>query len=229
MEHPYLFLPKIFELFGLGHFANAYPHVVYSWLVLLILIVLAYLGGRSISLVPGKAQNFFEVVVSGMEEFMVDVTGEEGRWFFPLVGSIFLYIVTCNLIGLIPGFFPPTASINTTLSCALVSFTFTHFIGVKYHGVKYIKHFLGPIWWMIPIILPIELIGHLARIMSLSFRLFGNKMGHELVLMILFMLAGAFFAPLPIMAMGIFVSFVQAFVFFLLSIMYFSGAMEHAH
>ncbi len=229
MEHPYLFLPKIFELFGLGHFANAYPHVVYSWLVLLILIVLAYLGGRSISLVPGKAQNFFEVVVSGMEEFMVDVTGEEGRWFFPLVGSIFLYIVTCNLIGLIPGFFPPTASINTTLSCALVSFTFTHFIGVKYHGVKYIKHFLGPIWWMIPIILPIELIGHLARIMSLSFRLFGNMMGHELVLMILFMLAGAFFAPLPIMAMGIFVSFVQAFVFFLLSIMYFSGAMEHAH
>jgi len=229
MEHPYLFLPKVFELFGLGHFANAYPHVVYSWLVLLILIVLAYIGGRTITLVPGKAQNFFEVVVSGMEEFMVDVTGEEGRWFFPLVGSIFLYIVTCNLIGLIPGFFPPTASINTTLSCALVSFIFTHFVGLKYHGVKYIKHFLGPIWWMIPIILPIELIGHLARIMSLSFRLFGNMMGHELVLMILFMLAGAFFAPLPIMAMGIFVSFVQAFVFFLLSIMYFSGAMEHAH
>lgn len=229
MEHPYLFLPKVFELFGFGHFANAYPHVVYSWLVLLILIVLAYIGGRTITLVPGKAQNFFEVVVSGMEEFMVDVTGEEGRWFFPLVGSIFLYIVTCNLIGLIPGFFPPTASINTTLSCALVSFIFTHFVGVKYHGVKYIKHFLGPIWWMIPIILPIELIGHLARIMSLSFRLFGNMMGHELVLMILFMLAGAFFAPLPIMAMGIFVSFVQAFVFFLLSIMYFSGAMEHAH
>ena len=219
MEHPYLFLPKIFELFGLGHFANAYPHVVYSWLVLLILIVLAYIGGRSIALVPGKAQNFFEVVVSGMEEFMVDVTGEEGRWFFPLVGTIFLYIVTCNLIGLIPGFFPPTASINTTLSCALVSFAFTHFIGIKYHGIKYIKHFLGPIWWMIPIIFPIELIGHLARIMSLSFRLFGNMMGHELVLMILFMLAGAFFAPLPIMAMGIFVSFVQAFVFFLLSIM----------
>jgi len=229
MEHPYLFLPKVFELFGLGHFANSYPHVVYSWLVLLVLILLAYFGTRRIALVPGKAQNFFEVVVSGMEEFMVDVTGEEGRWFFPLVGTIFLYIATCNLIGLIPGFFPPTASINTTLSCALVSFVFTHFIGIKYHGVKYIKHFLGPIWWMIPIILPIELIGHPARIMSLSFRLFGNMMGHELVLMILFMLAGAFFAPLPIMAMGIFVSFVQAFVFFLLSTMYFSGSMENAH
>jgi F-type H+-transporting ATPase subunit a len=229
MDHPYLFLTPVFELFGLGHFARLYPHVVYSWLVLLILIVLAFLGTRKITLIPGKAQNFFEAVLSGMEDFMVDITGDEGRWFFPVIASIFLYIATCNLIGLVPGFFPPTASINTTLSCALVAFTFTHFIGIKYHGAKYIKHFLGPIWWMIPIIFPIELIGHLARIMSLSFRLFGNMMGHELVLMILFMLAGAFFAPLPIMAMGIFVSIVQAFVFFLLSIMYFSGAMEHAH
>jgi F-type H+-transporting ATPase subunit a len=82
---------------------------------------------------------------------------------------------------------------------------------------------------MIPIIMPIEIIGHAARILSLSFRLFGNMMGHELVLGILFALAGAFFAPLPIMALGIFVAFVQAFVFFLLSIMYFTGAMEHAH
>ena len=229
MEHPFLILPTMLDFIGLGHFAAAYPHVVYSWFVILLLILLAYACTRTIRLIPGRAQNFFEVVVSGMEEFMVDVTGEEGRWFFPLVGTIFLYIATCNLIGLIPGFFPPTASINTTLSCALVSFLFTHFVGVKYHGIKYIKHFLGPIWWMTPIIFPIEVIGHLARIMSLSFRLFGNMMGHELVLMILFMLAGAFFAPLPIMAMGIFVSFVQAFVFFLLSIMYFSGAMEHAH
>jgi F-type H+-transporting ATPase subunit a len=135
----------------------------------------------------------------------------------------------CNLCGLFPGFFPPTASINTTLSCAVPVFIATHVIGIKYHGAKYVKHFLGPIWWMSPLILVIEIIGHLARIMSLSFRLFGNIMGHELVLGILFMLAGVFFAPLPIMAMGIFVSFVQAFVFFLLSIMYFALAMEPAH
>jgi F-type H+-transporting ATPase subunit a len=180
-------------------------------------------------MIPTKGQNFFEIVVSGLEEFMVDITGEEGRWFFPFIATLFLYIATCNLCGLLPGFFPPTASINTTLSCALPVFIFTHYIGIRYHGLKYIKHFLGPVWWMAPLIFVIELIGHLARIMSLSFRLFGNIMGHELVLAILFMLAGAFFAPLPIMAMGIFVSFVQAFVFFLLSIMYFAGAMEHAH
>jgi F-type H+-transporting ATPase subunit a len=229
MEHPYLFLVKLFEFIGLGHFAHAYPHVIYSWFVILLLIVFAVLATRKIEMIPTKAQNFFELVISGMEEFMVDITGEEGRWFFPIIATIFIYIATCNLLGLVPGFYPPTASINTTVSCAIPVFVFTHIIGLKYHGIKYIKHFLGPVWWLIPIILPIELIGHLARILSLSFRLFGNITGHELVLAILFMLAGAFFAPLPIMAMGIFVSFVQAFVFFLLSIMYFSGAMEEAH
>jgi F-type H+-transporting ATPase subunit a len=229
MEHPYLFLVKLFEMIGLGHFAHAYPHVLYSWFAVLLLIVFAVLATKRIEMIPAKAQNFFEVVISGMEEFMVDITGEEGRWFFPLIATVFLYIATCNLLGLIPGFYPPTASINTTASCAITVVVFTHILGVKYHGVKYIKHFLGPIWWLIPIVLPIEIIGHLARILSLSFRLFGNITGHELVLAILFMLAGAFFAPLPIMAMGIFVAFVQAFVFFLLSIMYFSGAMEEAH
>ncbi len=229
MEHPYLILVKLFELIGLGHFAHAYPHVIYSWFAILLLIILAVLATRRIALVPAGGQNFFEIVISGMEEFMVDITGEEGRKFFPFVATIFIYIAFCNLMGLVPGFYPPTASINTTVACAIPVFLFTHFIGIKYHGIKYIKHFLGPVWWLIPIILPIEIVGHLARVMSLSFRLFGNITGHELVLAILFMLAGAFFAPLPIMAMGVFVAFVQAFVFFLLSIMYFAGSMEEAH
>jgi len=229
MEHPYLFLVKLFELIGLGHFAHSYPHVIYSWFVILLLVLLAFLATRKIRMIPAKGQSFFEIVVSGMEEFMVDITGEEGRWFFPLIATVFIYIATCNLLGLVPGFFPPTASINTTLSCAVTVFVFTHYIGIKYHGIKYIKHFLGPIWWLIPIIMPIEIISHLARVLSLSIRLFGNITGHELVLGILFLLAGAFLAPLPIMVMGIFVAFLQAFIFFLLSIMYFSGAMEEAH
>ena len=171
------------------------------------------IAAKSVSLIPGKAQNVFEVIISGIENFMIDVTGEEGRWLFPLVATIFIYIFSCNLIGLVPGFFPPTASLNTTASCALTVVIFTHIIGIKYHGVKYIKHFLGPVWWMIPIVFPIEVIGHLARILSLSFRLFGNMMGHELVLGILFVLAGLFFAPLPIMALGIFVCSCSGFCF----------------
>ena len=231
MEHPWMFLVKFCELLGPGpaHFAHANPHVLYAWLVMLFLVVCGALGAKGVSMIPGKAQNFFEVVISGIEDFMVDIAGDEARWFFPLVATIFIFIFISNLAGMVPTFFPPTANINTTLGCALVVFVFTHFIGIKYHGVNYYKHFLGPVWWMIPIMLPIELIGHCARVLSLTFRLFGNMMGHELVLTILFLLAGAFFAPLPIMVLGVFVALVQAFVFFLLSIMYFQGSMEHAH
>ncbi len=220
---------KLLQMPGLEKWAASNPHVIYSWVVIALIVGLAALATKGIQMVPSKAQNISELIVSSMEEFMVDITGEEGRWLFPLAGTVFLYVFISNLIGLVPGFFPPTANLNTTASCALVVFFATHIIGIKYHGAKYIKHFMGPVWWMSPLIFVIEIIGHLARILSLSFRLFGNMMGHEIVLAILFGLAGAFFAPLPIMALGVFVSFVQGFVFFLLTIIYFTGAMEHAH
>jgi len=229
MEHPYLILVKFCELIGFGHFAHAYPHVIYTWFVMILLIVLGAIAAKGVTMVPGKMQNLFEMVISGIEEFMVDQTGEEGRWVFPILGTVFLYIFTCNLIGLVPTLMPPTASINTTVSCAITVFVFTHFIGFKYHGLKYYKHFMGPVWWLSPLILPIELVSHFARVLSLSMRLFGNMFGHEMVLFIFFGLAGLFLAPLPIMAMGIFVSFVQAFIFFLLSTIYFMLSMEHAH
>ena len=229
MEHPYLFFVKLFELIGLGHFAHTYPHVIYSWVIMILLIACSAAATRKITIIPSGAQNFFEVLISGMEEFMVDITGEEGRWLVPITATVFIYVAVCNLIGLVPGFLPPSANLNTTASVAIVVVVFTHVIGIKYHGVKYIKHFMGPVWWMSPLIFVIEIIGHMARILSLSFRLFGNMMGHEIVLFILFGLAGAFFAPLPIMALGIFVALVQAFVFFLLAIIYFTGSIEHAH
>jgi len=229
MEHPYLFFVKLFELIGLGHFAHTYPHVIYSWVIMILLIGCSAMATKKITLIPSGSQNFFEVLISGMEEFMVDITGEEGRWLVPVTATVFIYVAVCNLIGLVPGFLPPSANLNTTASVALVVVVFTHVIGIKYHGVKYIKHFLGPVWWLSPLMFAIEVIGHIARILSLSFRLFGNMMGHEIVLSILFGLAGVFFAPLPIMALGIFVAIVQAFVFFLLSIIYFTGSIEHAH
>ena len=178
---------------------------VYSWVLMAFLIIVGFLAGKGVQLIPGKLQNLMELVVSGIENFMVETIGEEGRWLLPLAATVFIYVFIGNLIGIIPGFFPPTANLNTTASCAIVVVVFTHVIGVKYHGAAYIKHFMGPVWWMAPLIFVIELIGHAARILSLSFRLFGNMMGHEIVLGILFGLAGAFFAPLPIMALGIFV------------------------
>ena len=225
MEHPILFLDLFLEKFGL----HIPPHVSYAVLVALILLGLGWLAGRRISLVPKGAQNVFELVVSGLEEFMVEVTGEEGRAFFPYIASIFLFIMLCNLIGLLPGFYSPTANVNTTLSLALCSFIYTHYLGIKYHGAKYIKHFLGPIPALAPLFFMIEIVGHSARVLSLTLRLFGNIMGEDLVLTILLFLAGMFLAPLPMMFLAVFTSVVQAFVFTLLSMMYFAGAMEHAH
>ena len=228
MEHPIFFIDAILSALGVQH-PGSYSHVTYTWLAMLILIASAFFLARKIKLVPEKGQNFFEVLIDGLETFMVDITGPEGRFFFPYIATIFLFILVSNLIGLIPGFFSPTANLNTTLALALCTFVVTHAIGIKFHGVKYIKHFCGPVWWLIPLMLPIELIGHLARIMSLSVRLFGNIFGKEMVLAILFGLAGLYLAPLPIMFLGILVCFIQALVFMLLSTMYFVGAMEHAH
>lgn len=229
MEHPILFLVQLFELIGLGDFAHHYPHVIYTWFVMIILIVFGLLATRVISMIPAKWQNVFECVIDYMEDFTVDITGEHGRPYFPILATVFLYIFVCNLIGLMPGLFPPTANLDTTLSCAIPVFIMTHIIGFKTHGVAYIKQFTGPIWWLAPLMIVLESIGHLARIMSLSIRLFGNMMGKELVLSILFMLAGAYFAPLPILVLGLLVCFIQAFVFYLLSTMYFTLALEEAH
>jgi len=225
MEHPILFLDLIQGFFK----THIPPHVTYTWLIMGLLVGLGLLASRRVSLVPKGAQNVFELVISSLEEFMVEVTGEEGRAFFPFICTLFLFIFACNLLGLIPGFYSPTANINTPLSMALCTFVFTHYLGVKYHGPKYIKHFLGPIPALAPLFFPIEVVGHCARVLSLTLRLFGNIMGEDLVLAILLFLAGKFLAPLPMMFLAVFTSAVQAFIFTLLAMMYFAGSMEHAH
>lgn len=225
MEHPILFLDMLFKAIHI----NLPPHVTYTWLVMLILIILARLASSSINMIPQGAQNVFEVIIGNAEDFLVSIAGEEGRAFFPFICTLFLLIFSCNIIGMLPGGFAPTSSLNTTAGCAICVFIYTHYLGIKLHGAKYIKHFLGPMPALAPLMLIIELIGHFARVLSLSFRLFGNMFGHELVLGILIAIAGLYLAPLPIMFLGLFTSFVQALVFVLLSMIYFAGAMEEAH
>lgn len=246
MEHPILFLNLLLEnLFHLpvphdmpqpGNFWDLQqllaPHVTYTLLIMLFLIILPKLtmGSGKLEMIPGHGQNFWEVVVGGIEDFMAEHMGREGaRMMFPMLATFGLFILVSNLVGLVPGFFSPTANLNITLAMTLIVFVTTHFLGVKYHGGAYIKHFLGPMPVLIPLMLPIELISHFARILSLSIRLFGNIMAKETLLAILFILAGAYFAPLPILILGVLVSFVQAAVFVLLSVLYFAMAMEEAH
>ncbi len=160
---------------------------------------------------------------------MVDVTGEEGRFVFPLIGTLALYILFSNYLGLAPGMFSPTANLNTTLACALIVVVYTHVIGFKFHGAKYYKHFLGPVLFIAPLMFIIEVIGHLARALSLSIRLFGNIFGKEMILGVFVFLAGLYLAPLPILFLGLFVGAVQTLIFCLLSMMYFAFAIEEAH
>ncbi len=240
MEHPILFISIILEKLGLpvphGPVGNTFleqlcePYMTYTWLVMAFLFIVSKLTLSNLELVPGKGQNFWEMVIGGMDDFFVENMGRKlADQFFPMLATFALYIAVANLIGLIPGFMSPTASLNTTLALTLIVWATHHFIGIREHGLSYYKHFMGPMWWLVPLMLPIELISNLARLVSLSVRLFGNIYAKETLLAILFMLAGAWFAPLPIMMLGVLVSLVQAMVFVLLSVVYFGQAQEHAH
>lgn len=224
MTHPFLFLQWLAEKLHL-HIGD---HVYYTWFAMLLLIALAFLASRAVKIVPGGLQNFMEVVVAGLENLIEDTMGHKGKAYFPLIASLALFILVSNLIALIPGFMPPTADLNTNAALALTVFAMTHIVGVKEHGVGYLKHFIGPVWWLAPIMFPIEVIGHMARPLSLTLRLFGNMYGHEIVLMIFLSLV-PFLVPVPMMLMGVLVAFIQTFVFTLLSMIYIAGALEEAH
>jgi F-type H+-transporting ATPase subunit a len=229
MVHPLLFLEFFRKLLAPLHITGASADAIaYTWLIIVLLLVLSVLATSAIKSIPSGLQNFMEVVIGGIENMIVETMGEHGRPFFPLIATLAIFVLVSNLIGLIPGFFPPTANINTTAACAIIVFLSTHVVGIKHHGLAYIKHFLGPIAWLAPIMFFIEVIGHMSRPVSLTLRLFGNMNGHELVLMIFFGLA-PFLVPLPMMLMGVLVSFIQAFVFMLLAMIYIQGSLEHAH
>jgi F-type H+-transporting ATPase subunit a len=229
MVHPYLFLHFFREILAPLHISEAGADaVVYTWLVMIGLVLLSLAATKGMQSVPSGLQNFMEVVVGGIENMLVETMGEKGKPFFPLIATLAVFILVSNLIGLVPGFFPPTANINTTAACAVVVFVATHYVGLKEHGLGYVKHFMGPIIWLAPMMFFIEVIGHFSRVISLTLRLFGNMNGHELVLIIFFGLA-PFLVPLPMMLMGVLVSFIQAFVFMLLAMIYIQGSLEHAH
>ena len=229
MVHPLLFLQFFRSLLAPLHISEAGADAIaYTWLIMVLLLVVSFLATKALKAIPGGLQNFMEVIVGGIENMIVETMGEHGRPFFPLIATLALFILVSNLIGLVPGFYPPTANINTTAACAVIVFVATHVVGIKEHGIKYVKHFMGPILWLAPMMFFIEVIGHVSRVISLTLRLFGNMNGHELVLMIFFGLA-PFLVPLPMMLMGVLVSFIQAFVFMLLAMIYISGSMEEAH
>lgn len=210
------------------------PYVSYSWLAMGVLIGVSVAVKNKLSLIPSGIQNVMEVFADFfLSQSNANIGHHYGEKFYPLLGTIFLYIMTCNLFGLIPGFESPTSNINTTASMAVPVFFIYQFYGLKVHGAGYIKHFLGPIRSVAAIPFMIfmfflEIIGHLVRPITLSVRLFGNMMAKHLLLIILGILAPAII-PVAILGLGTLISFIQAYVFMLLTTLYLAGAVEEAH
>jgi F-type H+-transporting ATPase subunit a len=202
-------------------------YVVMCLIVALLLMVLMGLAARSARTVPSKRQSFLELIIQAFEGQLVEIIGEKGRQFLPLIATMGLFIFACNLIGLVPGFMSPTSKLTVTAACALVVFFYYHWQGIKTQGpVKYLKHFFGPIPALAPLLLPIEIISHFSRVVSLSIRLFGNIFAEELLIVVMVSII-PFFLPLPFMAVALFTSFIQAFVFVLLACIYIAGAVAH--
>jgi len=198
--------------------------------IIIGLFIFSILATRNLKLVPGRLQSVMELFIGFFSDIVDESMGPKGKGFKSFVFTLALYIFLANVMGLIPGLIPPTANLNTPVALALIVFFTTHFIGIREHGIKYIKHFVGPVWALAALMIPIEIVGHVARPLSLSLRLFGNMMGHEqIVNVLLSIMPYAFPLLLLTTLLGIVVIFIQAFIFTLLSVMYFGSAIEEAH
>jgi F-type H+-transporting ATPase subunit a len=205
-----------------------------SLLVAAVVVGFSFLVTRRMTLVPKGRQNLVEMVVEALSGFLREMIGPEGPRYLPLIASLFLFILCSNLLGLIPGFASPTSNLNTTLALALVAFFSYHIMGLSAKGLRYFKDFLGPVWWLSPLMLPLEVISHLARILSLSFRLFGNIKGEDIVIAILILLAGLVHYVVPwhilMLPLAVFTSVVQALIFTMLTTLYIASAVtEESH
>lgn len=222
-----------FDLFGVDHH---YTAVAASLFVTALVVVFSVVG--RLALGSGEAaiqpegrltiKGFFEAFTEFINGVIKMVLGDHGSHYIPLFGAIFFYIVLANLLGLVPGVPASTADLNTALAIGLFSFVAYNAIGFKHAGLHYLQHFMGPVWWMAPLLLPIELISNFVRPVSLGMRLSVNMTADHTILGTFIDLTKVV-VPVIFYGMGTFVSFVQAFVFTLLSMVYVMMATADDH
>ena len=204
--------------------------IVMQLLVVATIIVLfAILKPRLSVDKPGKLQQIFEVIYDFVHGQADDMVGHDAPKHTTLFGTFFVFILLCNLIGIIPGFQSPTQFVYVPAGCAVVAFLYYNFVGVRKNGVlQYLRHFAGPIWWVSPLMFVIEIISHLARPLSLTIRLFANMFAGEQVTLV-FLSLTYFIIPALFMGLHVFVSLLQAYIFMLLTMMYVGGAVAEEH
>ncbi len=224
-------------------FLHHYENVIFSWMVAVFLCVLAYLVYRKRSIMPGRWQNAVEMVVEALDNFVCGILGPEGRRFTPFLGTLFIYILTMNFLGLVPGMKSPTANLNQTLALAICVFFYVQYTGIRSFGiVGYLKHMAGDpkdviTWLLVPLNIPIHIIEELAKPMSLSLRLFGNITGEDVLITVFVGLgvSALSFLHLPVgipfevpfVFLALLTGTIQALVFTLLSTIYFSLMLPH--
>lgn len=202
-------------------------YLIHYILVIAIILILAVMATSKMQLVPRGVQNIMEMFLTGVFNMGVDTLGSEEatRKYFPLVATIGLVVFVSNIIGIIPGFEAPSASLNLTLPLALIVFFYYNFEGIRTKGViKYFAHFFGTVKAIAPLMFLVEVISHFSRIISLSFRLFGNVKGDDLFLAVILFLV-PYIAPLPPYFLLTFMAFLQSFVFMILTYVYIAGAI----
>ncbi len=198
-------------------------------LIVCALLVSRTLRRRNYPEVPDEGltlSSLFDSIYEALYNFTASVIPDEPERYLPLIGTLFILIFFSNLWGVIPGMAPPTDKLDTNVAMALTVFMAYNYYGFRSHGIKYLKHFMGPIWWLAPIMVVVELISNAVRPVSLSLRLFGNMLGDHTVLGIFSHLL-PIIVPIFFMALGIFVSFIQALIFSILSAIYIALAVAH--
>ncbi len=199
-----------------------YSTVVNTWVIMAILLPLAYLLTRNLSIVPKGAQHLLEMLAGFFNDLLEDNMGKEGKKYLPLVGTLFVFILFLNLAWIIPGMRPPTTDLSTTVSFALVTIILVQLIGIAKQGLwGYIKHFFQPN----PFLFPLNVIEELVKPVSLSLRLFANMFGEKTVVAVLFMMI-PLIVPIPVQLLGVIMGLIQALVFSLLTAIYISGLVK---
>jgi F-type H+-transporting ATPase subunit a len=201
--------------------------VMFLVLVFFVVVVLTILRGKLSADSPTTKQQTFEVGVEALRDLLKDLVGPKGLQHFPVIATFALLILLSNLMGFIPGLISPTANLNVTLALAVTSFLYYNFIGIKENGlVGYLKHFMGPVLFLAPLMFLIELVSHFARILSLSLRLFGNIYGEEQVSGVIGGLV-PWGAPILLMPLALLASVLQTFIFIVLSMLYIAEMTHH--
>ncbi len=217
---------ELFTFFGVISHNHAWIFITHMLLSAGIVLLLAKMAMKNLRVVPTGTQNVMEAYLGGVLAMGADVMGkEDARKYLPLVATIGLFVAVANLIGIIPGFEAPSAFLDFTLALALVVFVYYNIEGIRRNGtVAYFKHFMGPVWWLAWLMFPIEIVSHISRIISLSFRLFGNIKGDDMFLMVILMLAPWLLPMIPF-ALLTFMALLQAFIFMMLTYVYLGGAV----